>query len=221
MIGKISGIIDFIGSDFVLLDVNGVGYEVYCSTNTLNSLPSPGEQITLFTDLLVRQDLLQLTGFKNLNERSFYRELLTVQGVGMKGALSIVDTIGVTASIRAISMDDWQPFKSAPTIGPKIAQRIVLELKPKISKLLILGGESVDSQTARVQSGKNTESKESEESKKYNREAQIRTEALSALVKLGYSESVAAGVLTQIILESDEPTTESLIKESLQRLSSL
>ena len=119
MIGKISGIIDFIGSDFVLLDVNGVGYEVYCSTNTLNSLPSLGEQITLFTDLLVRQDLLQLTGFKNLNERSFYRELLTVQGVGMKGALSIVDTIGVTASIRAISMDDWQPFKSAPTIGPK------------------------------------------------------------------------------------------------------
>ena len=218
MIGKISGIIDFIGSDFVLLDVNGVGYEVYCSTNTLNSLPSPGEQITLFTDLLVRQDLLQLTGFKNLNERSFYRELLTVQGVGMKGALSIVDTIGVTASIRAISMDDWQPFKSAPTIGPKIAQRIVLELKPKISKLLILGGESVDSQTTSAQSGKSIESKES---KKFNREVQIRTEALSALVKLGYSESVAAGLLTQIILESDEPTTESLIKESLQRLSSL
>ncbi len=218
MIGKISGIIDFIGSDFVLLDVNGVGYEVYCSTNTLNSLPSSGEQITLFTDLLVRQDLLQLTGFKNLNERSFYRELLTVQGVGMKGALSIVDTIGVTASIRAISMDDWQPFKSAPTIGPKIAQRIVLELKPKISKLLILGGESVDSQTTSTQSGKNIESKES---KKFNREVQIRTEALSALVKLGYSESVAAGVLTQIILESDELTTESLIKESLQRLSSL
>ncbi len=218
MIGKISGIIDFIGSDFVLLDVNGVGYEVYCSTNTLNSLPSPGEQITLFTDLLVRQDLLQLTGFKNLNERSFYRELLTVQGVGMKGALSIVDTIGVTASIRAISMDDWQPFKSAPTIGPKIAQRIVLELKPKISKLLILGSESVDSQTTSTQSGKNIESKES---KKFNREVQIRTEALSALVKLGYSESVAAGVLTQIILESDELTTESLIKESLQRLSSL
>ncbi len=218
MIGKISGIIDFIGSDFVLLDVNGVGYEVYCSTNTLNSLPSPGEQITLFTDLLVRQDLLQLTGFKNLNERSFYRELLTVQGVGMKGALSIVDTIGVTASIRAISMDDWQPFKSAPTIGPKIAQRIVLELKPKISKLLILGSESVVSQTTSTQSGKNIESKES---KKFNREVQIRTEALSALVKLGYSESVAAGVLTQIILESDELTTESLIKESLQRLSSL
>ncbi|MCY3725192.1 MAG: Holliday junction branch migration protein RuvA [Rhodobacteraceae bacterium] len=218
MIGKISGIIDFIGSDFVLLDVNGVGYEVYCSTSTLNSLPSPGEQITLFTDLLVRQDLLQLTGFKNLNERSFYRELLTVQGVGMKGALSIVDTIGVTASIRAISMDDWRPFKSAPTIGPKIAQRIVLELKPKIGKLLILSGESVDSQTTRTQSGKNTESKESKE---YNREVQTRTEALSALVKLGYSESVAASVLTQIILESDEPTTESLIKESLQRLSSL
>ena len=218
MIGKISGIIDFIGSDFVLLDVNGVGYEVYCSTNTLNSLPSQGEQITLFTDLLVRQDLLQLTGFKNLNERSFYRELLTVQGVGMKGALSIVDTIGVTASIRAISMDDWQPFKSAPTIGPKIAQRIVLELKPKISKLLILGSESVDSQTTSTQSGKNIESKES---KKFNREVQIRTEALSALVKLGYSESVAAGVLTQIILESDELTTEGLIKESLQRLSSL
>lgn len=218
MIGKISGIIDFIGSDFVLLDVNGVGYEVYCSTNTLNSLPSPGEQITLFTDLLVRQDLLQLTGFKNLNERSFYRELLTVQGVGMKGALSIVDTIGVTASIRAISMDDWQPFKSAPTIGPKIAQRIVLELKPKISKLLILGSDGVDSQTTRTQSGKNIESKES---KKFNWEVQIRTEALSALVKLGYSESVAAGILTQIILESDELTTESLIKESLQRLSSL
>ncbi|MYE37551.1 MAG: hypothetical protein F4X24_08295, partial [Rhodobacteraceae bacterium] len=93
--------------------------------------------------------------------------------------------------------------------------------KPKISKLLILGGESVDSQTTRAQSGKNTESKKSEESKKFNREVQIRTEALSALVKLGYSESVAAGILTQIILESDEPTTESLIKESLQRLSSL
>lgn len=219
MIGKISGIIDFVGSDFVLLNVNGVGYEVYCSTNTLNSLPARGEQITLFTDLLVRQDLLQLTGFIHLNERSFYRELLTVQGVGKKGALSIVDTIGVPASIRAISMDDWQPFKSAPTIGPKIAQRIVIELKPKISKLLLLGGESAESSEAKVQpSGKFKITKKTQE---YNNEMQIRSEALSALVKLGYSESVSAGVLTQIIMDSEEITTESLIRDSLQRLSSI
>lgn len=219
MIGKISGIIDFIGSDFVLLNVNGVGYEVYCSTNTLNSLPPPGEQITLFTDLLVRQDLLQLTGFKNLNERSFYRELLTVQGVGKKGALSIVDTIGVHASIRAISMDDWRPFKSAPTIGPKIAQRIVIELKPKISKLLILGGEKVESSDATDRPSDNI--KKTKQSEEYNKEVQIRTEALSALVKLGYSESVSAGVLTQIIMDTEEFTTESLIRDALQRLSSL
>ncbi len=219
MIGKISGIIDFIGSDFVLLNVNGVGYEVYCSNNTLNSLPSPGKQITLFTDLLVRQDLLQLTGFKHLNERSFYRELLTVQGVGKKGALSIVDTIGVPASIRAISMDDWRPFKSAPTIGPKIAQRIVIELKPKLSKLLILGGENVESSDATDQPSDNI--KITKQSEEYNKEVQIRTEALSALVKLGYSESVSAAVLTQIILDSEDFTTESLIRDALQRLSSL
>ncbi len=217
MIGKISGIIDFIGSDFVLLNVNGVGYEVYCSSNTLNSLPPPGEEVTLFTDLLVRQDLLQLTGFKHLNERSFYRELLTVQGVGKKGALSIVDTIGVPASIRAISMDDWRPFKSAPTIGPKIAQRIVIELKPKLSKLLLLGGgENIGSSTP---TGDNT--KTNKQSEEYNKELQIRSEALSALVQLGYSESVSAGVLTQIIMDSEELTTESLIKDALQRLSSL
>ena len=219
MIGKISGIVDYIGSDFVLLNVNGVGYEVFCSTNTLHSLPPPGEQVTLFTDLLVRQDLLQLTGFKQLNERSFYRELLTVQGVGKKGALSIVDTIGVNASIRAISMDDWRPFKSAPTIGPKIAQRIVIELKPKISKLLILGGERADlPDTTEQAPGGGKQTRQSEE---YNKEVQIRTEALSALVKLGYAESVSAAVLTQIILDAEEFTTESLIRDALQRLSSL
>lgn len=217
MIGKVSGIIDFIGSDYLLIDVNGVGYEIFCSPSTL-STSQVGETLTLFTDLLVRQDLLQLTGFKSLAERSFYRELMTVQGVGKKGALSIVDTIGISTSIRAISMDDWQPFKAAPTIGPKIAQRIVIELKPKISKLLILGGETVDTTTNKDQP-KNI--KIAKEAEAYNQEMQIRTEALSALVKLGYSESVAAGVLTKIIMDSENLTTETLIRDALQQLASI
>ncbi len=217
MIGKVSGIIDFIGSDYLLIDVNGVGYEIFCSPSTL-STSQVGETLTLFTDLLVRQDLLQLTGFKSLAERSFYRELMTVQGVGKKGALSIVDTIGISASIRAISMDDWQPFKAAPTIGPKIAQRIVIELKPKISKLLILGGETVDTTTTKDQP---KDIKIAKEAEAYNQEMQIRTEALSALVKLGYSESVAAGVLTKIIMDSENLTTETLIRDALQQLASI
>ncbi len=217
MIGKVSGIIDFIGSDYLLIDVNGVGYEIFCSPSTL-STSQVGETLTLFTDLLVRQDLLQLTGFKSLAERSFYRELMTVQGVGKKGALSIVDTIGISTSIRAISMDDWQPFKAAPTIGPKIAQRIVIELKPKISKLLILGGETVDTTTTKDQP---KDIKIAKEAEAYNQEMQIRTEALSALVKLGYSESVAAGVLTKIIMDSENLTTETLIRDALQQLASI
>ncbi len=217
MIGKVSGIIDFIGSDYLLIDVNGVGYEIFCSPSTL-STSQVGETLTLFTDLLVRQDLLQLTGFKSLAERSFYRELMTVQGVGKKGALSIVDTIGISTSIRAISMDDWQPFKAAPTIGPKIAQRIVIELKPKMSKLLILGGETVDTTTTKDQP---KDIKIAKEAEAYNQEMQIRTEALSALVKLGYSESVAAGVLTKIIMDSENLTTETLIRDALQQLASI
>ena len=129
MIGKLSGRIDYRSDDHILLDVRGVGYMIYCSDRTLAALPSVGEAVALYTDLVVREDLLQLFGFPTLVEKEWHRLLMSVQGIGAKASLSILGALGADGVSRAIALGDWNAIKAAKGVGPKTAQRVVIELK--------------------------------------------------------------------------------------------
>jgi Holliday junction DNA helicase RuvA len=140
MIGKLSGRIDYRSDDHILLDVRGVGYMVYCSDRTLAALPSVGEAVALYTDLVVREDLLQLFGFPTLVEKEWHRLLMSVQGIGAKASLSILGALGADGVSRAIALGDWNAIKAAKGVGPKTAQRVVIELKDKAPTVMAMAG---------------------------------------------------------------------------------
>ena len=131
MIGKLKGIIDSYGEDYVILDVGGVGYQVHCSARTLQALPAPGEPATLSIETYVREDQIKLFGFASDIEREWFRLLQTVQGVGAKVALSVLGTLKASELASAIAMRDKATVARAPGVGPKVAERIVTELKDK------------------------------------------------------------------------------------------
>ena len=138
MIGRIAGRIDVRGSDHVLIDVGGVGYVVHVSERTLAILPGVGEAAALYTDLLVREDLLQLFGFTTLAEKEWHRLLMSVQGIGAKASMAILGALGPDGVGRAIALGDWSAVKAAPGVGPKIAQRVVNELKDKAPTVMAI-----------------------------------------------------------------------------------
>jgi Holliday junction DNA helicase RuvA len=131
MIGKLKGIIDTYGDDFVILDVGGVGYLVHCSARTLQALPARGEPATLSIETHVREDQIRLFGFLNDVEREWFQLLQTVQGVGAKVALSVLGTFKPADLASAVATRDKAQIAKAPGVGPKVAERIVTELKDK------------------------------------------------------------------------------------------
>ena len=131
MIGKLKGVIDSYGEDYVILDVQGVGYQVHCSARTLQALPSPGEPSTLAIETHVREDHIKLFGFTSDVEREWFRLLQTVQGVGVKVALSVLGTLKPADLASAIAMRDRAAVSRSPGVGAKVAERIVTELKDK------------------------------------------------------------------------------------------
>lgn len=131
MIGKLKGLLDTIGEDHVVLDVGGVGYLVQCSTRTLANLPGAGEALTLHVETQVREDAIRLFGFGSELERDWFRLLQTVQGVGAKVALAIEATLSPGEIASAIALQDKAMIARAPGVGPKLAQRIVTELRDK------------------------------------------------------------------------------------------
>ena len=146
MIGKITGRIEYRAVDHVLVDVRGVGYLVYCSERTIAALPSVGEVTALYTDMLVREDNLQLFGFQSLVEKEWHRLLTSVQGIGAKASLAILGTLGPDGVSRAIALGDWNAVKAAKGVGPKIAQRVVLDLKDKAPSVMAMSGTLADAQ---------------------------------------------------------------------------
>ena len=140
MIGKLSGRLDWRGTDQVLIDVRGVGYIVHVSDRTMMGLPGVGEAVSLYTELLVREDLLQLFGFPTMLEKEWHKLLMTVQGVGAKASMAILGTLGAEGVARAISLGDARAVQSAPGVGPKLAQRVILELKSKAHTVMAMGG---------------------------------------------------------------------------------
>lgn len=222
MIGRIAGILDYRGPDHVLIDVRGVGYIVHVSDRTLAQLPGPGEAVALYTELLVREDLLQLFGFPTLIEKEWHRLLMTVQGVGAKAALAILGTLGAEGIARAITLGDVAAIKAAPGIGPKIAQRVVLELKAKAPALMTMGGrlsaapaapvaeDVVEPQAPRPAPRKPAPPAEAE------KRAIHTADALSALLNLGYGQGDAAQAVAQVSTEMPEADTAALIRAALK-----
>ena len=131
MIGKLRGIIDSYGEDAVIVDVNGVGYLVHCSVRTLQELPRAGEAVTLSIETHVREDQIRLFGFTSDIEREWFKLLQTVQGVGTKVALAVLGTLKPADLASAIAMRDKAMVARTPGVGPKVAERIVTELKDK------------------------------------------------------------------------------------------
>ncbi|WP_417524986.1 Holliday junction branch migration protein RuvA [Marinovum sp.] len=217
MIGKLSGRIDYRGEDHVLLDVRGVGYVVFCSERTLATLPGVGEAVALYTDLVVREDLLQLYGFPSLVEKEWHRLLLTVQGVGAKAALAIQGALGPEGVSRAIALGDVTAIKAAKGIGPKTAQRVVHELKDKAPAVMAMGG----AQTAEVGDVDDMVIEPASPrpaAKPAPKASNAQAEALSALSNLGYAPGEAAGAVAQAAGEDPEAETPALIRAALKLL---
>lgn len=220
MIGKLSGVVDWKGMDQVLLDVRGVGYIIHVNDRTLAALPAVGETASLYTDLLVREDLLQLFGFITLLDREWHKVLMTVQGVGAKASMSILGALGAEGAARAIALGDARAIQAAQGVGPKLAQRVILELKSKAPAMMTLGG----SMPAAVDTPATSEVIEREAPKRRapppppSNRAVFSADALSALVNLGYGQSEAAQAIMTISAENAEADTATLIRSALKLL---
>ncbi len=218
MIGRIAGIILHRALDHVLIDVRGIGYIVHVSQRTASGLPPVGAPVALFTELLVREDLLQLFGFPTLLEKEWHRLLTTVQGVGARAAMAILSTLGAEGVGRAIALGDWNAVRAAPGVGPKLAQRVVLELKEKAPVVMALGGAlsvdagGVDEVLEPAPTARRPVSAPPSAS------AAASAEALSALTNLGYGMGEAAAAVAQAAATSEGAETPALIRAALRLL---
>ena len=193
MIGRLTGRLDHKGEDHVLLDVNGVGYIVHCSDRTIAALPPVRSPVALWTELLVREDLLQLFGFLTLQEREWHRLLTSVQGIGAKGSLAILGVLGAEGVARAIALGDANAVKAAPGVGPKIALRVVNELRGKAPAMMLkeTGADPLIETTGPAPSAGPAPAGEPAGL------AGAQAEALSALSNLGYAPMDAARAVAQ------------------------
>jgi holliday junction DNA helicase RuvA len=132
MIAKLTGLIDTLGENFLIIDVNGVGYFVSCSGQTLRNSGSRGERVTLLIETVMRAESLQLFGFATIEEQDCFRLLTTVQGVGMRMGLALLSALPPIEIYRAIASQDKESLTRADGVGPKLASRILTELKDKI-----------------------------------------------------------------------------------------
>jgi Holliday junction DNA helicase RuvA len=203
MIGKLTGIVDSFGKDWTVLDVHGVGYHVFCSAKTLEALPARGAAATLFIETQIREDQIRLVGFMSEVEREWFRLLLTVQGVGSKVALAVLGTLNAAELASAVALQDKAMIARTPGVGPKVAARIAAELKDRAP-----GITGVDAGVLRLQSqlaGKIA--------------PKPASEAVSALVNLGYGQMQASAAIAAAMREAGEDAeTARLIRLGLKEL---
>jgi Holliday junction DNA helicase RuvA len=223
MIGRLSGRLDYRALDHVLIDVRGVGYIVYVSDRTLAALPGPGEAVALYTELVVREDLLQLFGFPTLLEKEWHRLLTTVQGIGAKAGLSILGALGPEGVARAITLGDARAIQAAPGVGPKLAQRVVLELKAKAPSVMAQGVALSSVATADVLEPDPVPMAAAPARKPAaptaaQARAGFAADALSALANLGYGPGDAAQAVAAAAGDAPEADTPTLIRMALKRL---
>ncbi len=201
MIGKLRGTIDSIGEDFVILDVHGVGYVVNCSTRTLQNLPAAGEAAALAIETQVREDSIRLYGFLSDDERDWFRLLQTVQGVGAKVALALLGILSSSELGAAIARQDKTALARTPGVGPRLAARLVTELKdktPAVHAPAALTGLAPATAAA---------------------EAPAVQDAIAALISLDYSRQQAANAVAVARAELGEAAeAPALIRRSLKEL---
>ncbi|MEJ6391542.1 Holliday junction branch migration protein RuvA [Gymnodinialimonas ulvae] len=216
MIGKLTGRVDYRAHDHALIDVGGVGYVVHCSDRTLASLPGSGEAVSLYTELLVREDLLQLFGFTTPYEREWHRLLISVQGVGAKASMAILGTLGPDGVARAIALGDAAAVKAAPGVGPKLAQRVVNELKDKAPAAMAQGGTLGAAMGTEATTPLVVDEAAAPAPKPHPAAANAQAEALSALQNLGYAPADAARAVAEAA--EAETETSALIRAALRLL---
>jgi len=203
MIGKLKGIVDSYGEDYIILDVGGVGYQVHCSARTLQALPSPGEAATLSIETHVREDQIKQIGFASDLDREWFRLLQTVQGVGAKVAMSVLGTLKPSELASAVAMRDKAMVARTPGVGPKVAERIVTELKDKAPAYA-----NVDPAVVHLAGALDEK-----------RAPRPITDAVSALVNLGYGHLQAAAAIAAAARSAgDDADTATLIRHGLKEL---
>lgn len=208
MIAKLRGLIDTIGDDYCIIDVNGVGYLVSASSKTLGKL-AQGEEATLLTEMVVREDSLSLFGFADAWEKEWFTTLTKVQGVGAKVCLSILSVLTPAQLSQAISAQDKTSFCRASGVGPKLAARIVTELKDKIVTIPVgISGTNADeviegSPAAQVVLPKDADYSKSED-------------VISALVNLGYQRLEAYRAVSKAVAENPDANVPTLIRLALK-----
>lgn len=217
MIGRLRGRLAGRGLDHVLIDVGGVGYVVTISERTRMALPAMGEAISLHTDLLVREDLLQLFGFLSEAEREWHRLLMSVQGIGAKASMAILGVLDADGVSRAITLGDWNAIARAKGVGPKTAQRVVNELKDKAPAMMAMGGEEAVLEDMPPAPEPGTAPAAAPRPTGVARGAS-QAEALSALANLGYAPGEAASAVAEAIEAEPEAETAALIRAALKRL---
>ena len=219
MIGRIAGVILHRAADQVLIDVRGVGYVVHVSERTAAGLPPVGQAAALYTDLVVREDLLQLIGFPTLIEKEWHKLLTSVQGVGAKASLAILGTLGGEGLGRAIALGDAGAIRRAPGVGPKLAARIVMELRDKAPGVIALGGAlTVDAGAAVVAPDEAPVPAPAPAAPPAPGTAQAQADALSALANLGYAPAEAAGAVAEAAGADPGAATPALIRAALRLL---
>lgn len=206
MIGKLRGKVDAVGESHLVIDVNGVGYEVQASSRTLRNLRA-GDEVTLTIDTHVREDAIRLFGFQSEFERSWFRTLQTIQGVGAKVALSVLGVLAPQDLANAVAFGNWAAVEEAPGVGKKLAQRIVAELKDKAPSLS-LGGHNIPGGGGPASPQPSIQPS-----------GLAFAEALSALTNLGYNPAQANAAVAVASQELGETAdTAGLIKRSLKEL---
>lgn len=221
MIGRISGRLDWRGPDHVLIDVRGVGYIVYVSERTLRAMPPVGEAVSLYTDLLVREDLLQLFGFPTMLEKEWHKLLMTVQGVGAKASMAILGTLGAEGVGRAITLGDARSVQAAPGVGPKLAQRVILELKAKAPGVMASGvglASAAGAEDVVIEEAAPVARKAAKVDEGAARRASASADALSALVNLGYGQGDAAQAVATVVGDLVDADAAALIRAALKVL---
>lgn len=197
MIAKLTGTIDAMGADTLVIDVGGVGYLVHASSRTLTALGARGDTATVFTELQVSENDMRLIGFASGDERDWFRALTAIQGVGSKVALAILSALEPGDLAQAVAHGDTATIARANGVGPKLAQRIALELKDRVGGLALgpVGASAGPAPTGG-----------------------LHADAIAALTGLGFKPGIASGAVAQAAAElGDDPGLDALVRAALRR----
>ncbi len=199
MYSYISGTLEEITEEYIVVDNNGIGYQILVPLRILDELPAVGSQVKVYTYLYVREDAFVLFGFSSRDEIAMFRLLLGVSGIGPKGALAILSSYSANDIRFAVVSEDDRLLANAPGIGKKTAQRLIIELKDKVSLEDAVQTDDMPQPAA------------------YDGNSAVKKETMEALTALGYSSSDAAKVLSGIEI-SGEDSVESVLKQALRNM---